>query len=227
MSILVTILTWNRSSLLKKTIKTFRNKNCNGFDILVLDNGSIDDTRGLLKTMGIEVISNVSNDGIFEGTKRLWLEAFNRGYDFVINLQNDFPCIRSLPFNDMSKYMNNNDDVGFILLNDKSKMIKIHSSGRKSIKRSKRVINKLTGKKLRYDKWNRCGDTDFIKFNHHFTFNPTFVRTSILPGIMLDNSKPRERGIMEGYNKIGLLSAKTRKCYFETILRKRLDNWIH
>ena len=226
MSILVTILSWNRRKILKKTVDSFMSKH-DGVDYLAWDNGSTDGAVEMLKSRGIEVMSSPSNVGIFEGTKFMWMEANDRGYEFVINLQNDFPCIRKIPLDDMVDYMRANEDVGFVLLNDKRKMKKISHTGRVSIKTRKCDINKLTGEKIRLGKPKKVGETSFIKFNHHFTFNPTFVRVSILPDIMVDNPKSRERGIMEGFQKTKLSAAKSHKHYFETILRGRLDGWIH
>ena len=226
--ILVTILTWNRVKLLKNTINTFFRKNKKRyFDVLVYDNGSTDKTKRYLKSIKVPYIGGKKNIGIFGGTSELWMHAHNKGYDFVINIQNDFPCIRPIPFMDMMSYMDRNSDVGFVLLNNKGRVIKVSSSGKRKVVNSIKNKNKYTLKKLKYKKWQLEGKTYFVKFNHHFTFNPTFVRTSILPDIVTDNSKRREWGIMKRYNESGLLSAKIRKPYFDTIIRHRNVGWKH
>ena len=224
--VLVTLLTWNRHDILKETINSLFENNGN-LDILALDNGSTDSTCDLLESMNIETIKSPSNIGIFNGTSKLWLEADKRGYDFVINLQDDFPCFRKIPINDMAKYLNENQDVGFILLNNKNKLFKVGRKGKISVTKKSRKFNKFTKKKLKYKEWTKCGSTNFIKFNHHFTFNPTFIRTNILQSIVLNNPKQREFGIMERYHNLSLLSAKTKKHYFRTVIRKRFNGWIH
>jgi GT2 family glycosyltransferase len=129
MKVLVTLLTWNRRKILKRILNSLLKRN-DELDILAWDNGSTDKTCDLLKSMDIETINSPSNIGVFAATSKLWMEAHRRGYDFVINLQDDFPCINTIPINDMIQYLNENQDVGFILLNNKKTVTKI-SDGKK------------------------------------------------------------------------------------------------
>ena len=118
--VLVTVLTWNRRSLLKRTLKHFNKYNdVSLFDFLVVDNGSSDDTVAWLKKHNYEVLRNKKNVGVFHATRRVWLEAHNRGYEFILNLQNDFPACHPIPLDDIFLLFETRPKVGFVQLNNK------------------------------------------------------------------------------------------------------------
>tara|TARA_Y100000310_G_scaffold345544_1_gene466308 strand:+ start:8096 stop:8761 length:666 start_codon:yes stop_codon:yes gene_type:complete len=215
---IITVLTWNRlEDYTKNTInKLLQHNKDNMRDIIFIDNGSTDGTVTYLKNKCFEVICNEENEGIFMGTRRIWLEALKRGYDFVLNLQNDFPCLATIPFDDIEAYLDSNDDVGFVRLNEK--------------KRKKgRDINKITGKKLKFKDWEKCGKTYFSKHNHNFSFNPNLFKASMIDRLVNPVVKKREWQIAERCEQMKLKAAKLKSpcpC-FKTFIRPRVDNWIH
>ncbi len=218
---LVIILTWNRLKLTKNTLKTFLRYNKDFIpDILFVDNGSVDGTIEYLEKEGYEVLKNKTNEGIFHATRKAWLEGVKRGYDFILNLQNDFPCIARIPFDDIELYMDQNPDAGFIRLNKKKK-------------KKNRYINYLKKVPIVNEPWIKVGNTYFSKHNHHFSFNPNLIRSSIIDYIVNPIEKPRERQIMERFEELadknGMKAVEIRDpcpC-FDTIIRSREKGWIH
>lgn len=223
---IITLLTWNRLNITKQTLSSFHKHN-NKHDILVIDNGSEDGSPEWLSANGYNVIRNQTNEGIFAATKTVWFDALIRGYDFILNLQNDFPCVRTIPFQTIEKYLDSSTDVGFVLLNDKSKVVKYKSDGRIVNKQNDNRKNKITDKKIVYQKWTELDGTKFRKGNHHFTFNPSIFSVNLVSNLVGSTDKPRERGLMENFHRTKLLSAHLDKICFETILRPRNDGWIH
>jgi len=200
---LIVILTWNRFKLTKNTLDTlFRFNNKNDVpDILFIDNGSIDATPDKLEKMGYEVLRNKSNEGIFSASTKAWLEGVKRGYDFILNLQNDFPCISHIPFIEIESYLDTHPDVGFIRLNRK--------------KDKKRTIFKE--EKVRYFDLEKIGGFTIEKCNYHCSFNPNLIKSSLIKHLAVGNPKPRERGIVEEFFKLNLYSSKLSPPVFETL----------
>jgi len=214
---LITILTWNRVNLTKDTVSSvfLHNKN-NMRDILFIDNGSTDGTIDYIKSIGCDFIRNEINEGIFMASRKAWLEGVNRGYDFILNLQNDFPCVSKIPFDDIEKYLYLNNDVGFVRLNDKKK--KPH-----------KFLNYLTKKPIILEPWEKVGNTEFAKHNHHMSFNPNLIKSSIIYYLVDPVEKTRERQIMERFESLNMKSVRIKEpcpC-FDTIIRDREDGWIH
>lgn len=223
---IVTMITWNRLSLTQETINSLF-KHSGKCELLVVDNGSTDGTIQWLRENGHEVLENGENLGIFMATRRAWFEAYNRGYKYILNLQNDFPCIRPVPFSDIENFLDDNKDVGFVQLNDKSKLLVARGDGSFKVKKRDRTQNYLTKKPLKYSDWIRVGDTEFAKSNHHFSFNPNLFRSYLVDRLVGQTDKPRERYIMEQFENAKLKASKVKKICFETIIRKREDNWTH
>jgi len=221
MRTLITMITWNRLKLTRETLRTFEHFNGKK-DILIVDNGSTDRTvKHLRKRRGYEVIESKKNLGVFLATRIAWLEARNRGYDFILNLQNDFPSIRPVPYEDIEKYLDENSNVGFVQLNDKGRLCYPKKNGKYRIKIKPRKKNLVTGKSIKYKGWMICGSTKFAKGNYHFSFNPNFFRTELVPILVDKVIKPRERQIMEQFAKTKLKCAKLHHRCFETVIRKR------
>jgi glycosyltransferase involved in cell wall biosynthesis len=215
---IITILTWNRlEEYTKNTVKTLCEMNKGRMrDIIFIDNGSTDGTQGWIRKRNYEVICNESNEGIFMASRKIWLEAVRRGYDFILNLQNDFPCLSPVPFDDIEGYLDANDDVGFVRLNEKKK-------------KPGRDVNKITGKKLKFDPFEKFGKTKFSKHNHNFSFNPNLFRTSLVDHLVNPVVKQREWQIAERFEQTGLRAAKIEEpcpC-FKTFIRPRIKHWIH
>lgn len=222
----VLILTWNRLQITKETFESFVQHNGrDSCDFLVIDNNSRDGTREYFKKQNIEVIRNRKNLGVYLATRKGWLEIKKRGYDFILNLQNDFPCVKKIPFDDLASFMDSRSDVGFVLLNDKTHLLVERSNGsfKRVIKARKR--NMFTKRPLKFGKWFIHGNTKFAVGNHHFTFNPTFFRTSMVESVIGPVDRPREFGLMANYSTLRLRSAKLKRKCFDTIIRKRSSGW--
>lgn len=223
--VLITIVTWNRWRITRDTLRSFKKLNGPDHDFLIVDNASTDKTVKCLRKRHYNVIVNKTNEGCFLATRKAWIEACAMGYDFVLNLQNDFPCIKPVPFNDIFTFMDNNLDVGFVQLNDK-KYLFHEVNGEIKLKRKKeRIINVFTKKKLKFKTGFKVGDTEFWKSNHHISFNPCIIRTSIISQLVGDIEEAREFQIMKNFDKLGLKGARVKNRCFETVIRKREGEW--
>lgn len=211
---LITILTWNRKKLTRNTIKLLWKYNQDNMrDILFIDNGSTDGTIEWIEKNGYEVIKNATNEGIFRASTKAWLAGVERGYDYILNLQNDFPCTRTIPFDILEIYMDNNLDVGFIRLNKKKDKKK----------------NLVTKESIRYEGPQTIDGHSFAKNNYHAGFNPALIRSSIIKDFVeYDGDKPRERILMNNFNKMGLKCAKLLPEVFDTLKQNhRVEGWKH
>jgi len=85
---LIIIPAFNESTNIQHTITEIRNSS-NGFDLVVIDDGSIDDTRARALAAGVEVISLPFNLGIGGAVQSGLMYARMRDYDFVIRLDAD------------------------------------------------------------------------------------------------------------------------------------------
>jgi|TARA_Y100000310_G_scaffold344647_1_gene458523 GT2 family glycosyltransferase len=227
---IIIILTWNRLFETKETIETLLEKNKGNMrDILFIDNASTDDTIQWIQKRDYDVIQNKENEGIFMASKKGWEEAVKRGYDYILNLQNDFPSLVRIPFDDIELYLDKNSDIGFVKLNKKKK-------------KPGRDKNQVTGKRIKVKKWEKFGKTEFAKTNHHFTFNPTVFRATMVEKLMNPIEKTRERQIMERCEEMGYKAAtinpetldapghdqvKNLWPCFKTKIRGRMKDWKH
>ena len=162
----IVMLTWNRIALLKNTIKTFRNyHNIADEHFIVVDNGSTDGTVEFLESTKFDVIYNDSNLGAQMGKYIGWSRAVARGYDFIIFIEDDHPCYRTVPIVGLENYLNEHEEVGIIRLNDKP-YLKRHQ------------ITKLPI--INYGKNKLNSEFKVIKFNYHFTSHPSIFRVSLV-----------------------------------------------
>ncbi len=211
---LITILTWNRRKITCSTLKSLLHFNGDNMgDILFIDNGSIDGTVKYFEKKGYEVISNKTNEGIFRASTKAWLVGVERGYDYILNLQNDFPCTGAIPFDILEIYMDNNLDVGFIRLNKKKDKKK----------------NLVTKESIRYEGPQIIDGCILAKNNYHAGFNPALIRSTIIKDfVKYDGDKPRERILMNNFNKMDLKCAKLLPEVFETLKQNhRVEGWKH
>jgi glycosyltransferase involved in cell wall biosynthesis len=210
---LIVILTWNRLNVTKDTLKTLFHHNGKDIDLLFIDNGSTDGTVEYLEGKGFEVIKNKTNKGIFRASTKAWEEGVRKGYDYILNLQNDFPCVRPMPFKDLEVYMDNNKDVGFIRLNKKKDKKK----------------NIVTGQPITYEKAEIIGSYTLSKNNYHAGFNPALIRSTIICDfIKYDGDNPRERILMNNFKEIGLKCSKLMPEVFDTLKQNhRVEGWKH
>jgi hypothetical protein len=209
---LITILTWNRLDKTRQTIKSLYKHNTDDFDLLFIDNGSTDGTVEYLERR-YEVIKNKTNEGIFNASSKVWEEGVERGYDFILNLQNDFPCTRKIPFKELEAYMDKNEDVCYIRLN----------------KKKDKKFNLVTTKPIRYGDPVSVGDYSIKKCNYHAGFNPALIRSSIIKDFSdYDGDNPRERVLMNNFERIGKQCAKLFPDVFDTLKQgSHKGEWKH
>jgi GT2 family glycosyltransferase len=109
MSVVATILTYNRLEFLKEIIEAVKNQTRKPDGIIVINNSSTDGTREWLQTQdGITVIEQ-ENLGSSGGQWRAFNEAYKAGYDWVWTMDDDV-----VPANDCLEKMFDNDDVNVI-----------------------------------------------------------------------------------------------------------------
>jgi len=211
--IAIVILTWNKLDILKKTIYLFKkyNPDIKDSQFIVVDNGSIDGTQNYLETTKYDIILNKKNLGAQMGKYIGWNRAFERGYDFILFLEDDHPCIRPVPIEDIINYLNKNIEVGIVRLDDK-KYYRNHHITSLPIKYHKKEI--LTKK------------YKIFKTSYHFTSHPSIFRTSTVPFLkscVFPKYKPETEDIditklgFEEYKKINpkkYLIAKKRCLYY-------------
>jgi glycosyltransferase involved in cell wall biosynthesis len=89
MRILVAVIAYNEERSIKKTLEDLI-KNNSGFDIIVIDNGSIDNTRQNVKDMGVGVVSHIMNSGHSGGTIMTYFNyAYYHNYDILVQFDGD------------------------------------------------------------------------------------------------------------------------------------------
>lgn len=178
--IAVVMLTWERLRMLKHTLSTFKHFNPSFDDknIIIVNNGSTDGTYKFLKSTPFDVLNMESNLGAQKGKFFGWSRAVDRGFDYIIFIEDDHPCINSVPFEALVNYLENNEDVGIIRLNNK-KYLKRHVITHLPIK--KYGIKKITSRFF------------VIKYDYHFTSHPSIFRASLvekLSGCIIPHKKP-------------------------------------
>lgn len=163
----IVILTWNRITSLKTTLHSFLQLNP-GYekDIIIVDNGSTDGTVDYLKKFDFDIIFNKRNRGAQLGKFQGWSRALEKSYDFIIFIEDDFPCIRTVPIVDLENYLDRNTEVGQIRMNDKP-YLKHH------------MVTKLPVFYQEPEQLN--SEFTLVKSNYHFTCHPTIFRTSLIP----------------------------------------------
>lgn len=163
----IVMLTWNRLNILKNTINTFRkfNPNFKDEDFIIIDNGSIDGTDAFLKHTKFDYMLQEKNTGAQWGKFIGWRKAEIRKFDFILFIEDDHPCYRTVPIKDLENYLDKNEDIGIIRLNDKP-YLKRHQ------------ITRLPAKKMFKEKLNNKFMID--KWYYHFTSHPSIFRTSLV-----------------------------------------------
>jgi len=246
----IVILTWNRLHTLKNTINSFRKYNkINSNDVIIVDNGSTDKTPEFLKNTDYDIILNKSNMGAQMGKYIGWNRAFERGYDFILFLEDDHSCYRTVPILDIEKYLDINKDVGIVRLNDKGYLNR----------------HQITHLPIRYYPRKELNDKfKIFKCNYHFTSHPSIFRTTLvskLKGCVLPKYKPKMKKSdipilgFDKYKKINLdkyktavnralmnfnrrekeymrlymwsyrLTAQIKPCCFKWVDKKRMKDW--
>jgi len=212
----IAILTWNRLDKLRETLDTFFTHNGReGHDIFILDNGSNESSTLQFiqrKKIATSVFRSNTNLGVYNGTMLLWRKCHEAKYDFILNLQNDFPSIAPVPFKELENYLDRSVDVGFVRLNDKVEQKKNIVTEQEIVRRP--FVKIGAGYKV-------------SKYNYHMSFNPYIFKAWMVPLFYTNQEKMRERGIMEKFAQTGLLGAKIKPNCFRTYpQQKRHEGWI-
>ena len=80
---------------------------------------------------------------------------------------------------------------------------------------------------IKYGEWEKIGQTYFRLHNYMLGFHPAIFRTSLVPLLVEKVIKPRERQIMEHFEKSGLKAVQMKKSCFLTTYPIRHKNWLH
>lgn len=113
MKVLVAIIAYNEEKNIKNTIRDLR-KNNFGYDIVVFDNGSKDDTVKIARQMEVDVIAHCINTGGSGGALRTYfLYAYKNSYDILCQFDGDGQHIAS----ELPKIINpiKNDEADYVI----------------------------------------------------------------------------------------------------------------
>lgn len=208
----IVMLTWNRKEILINTIKSIKkfNPDVKNRDFIIVDNGSTDGTSEFLKTTNYNIVLNETNLGAQYGKYIGWDYSYKKGYDFILFIECDHPCIRKIPIFDLENYLDKNSEVGIVRLNDK-KYYRIHH------------ITKLPIVYYPEEKLNN--KFKIFKTNYHFTSHPSIFRTSIVPflkGCIYPKYKPKSIDV----SQLGFENYKDKNPKRYQIAKHRcLYNW--
>jgi|19_taG_2_1085344.scaffolds.fasta_scaffold00308_8 hypothetical protein len=208
----IAILCWNDyRGRLKRTVDSFWKHNGHSWDAdtIVWDNtdAGTGEDRGYIDGLPFQVFreGDGENIGVQDGTIKLWDICSSLGYEYILNLQDDFPSIAKTRVKRAISLLKSRPDIGCIKLNDKKD----------------RKRNIATKEKIR-KKFITHKSERFMISNLHFTLNPTIMRTD-LANIMRGSKS--EIVMMEKYNKKYKLRAQLVNPTFKTVIVKRRDGW--
>ena len=95
MKILVAVIAFNEERNIEKTILDLKNNNF-GFDVVLVDNGSRDNTVAIAHDMGVPAISHCINSGGSGGTlKTYMIYGYRNNYDIICQFDGDGQHIAS------------------------------------------------------------------------------------------------------------------------------------
>lgn len=90
MKILIAVVAYNEGLNIQKTLQDLIDHNDIGYDIVVVDNGSVDNTKALAEEMGISVVSHYINSGHSGGTVKTYFNyAYYHNYDILVQFDGD------------------------------------------------------------------------------------------------------------------------------------------
>jgi hypothetical protein len=96
MRILIAVIAYNEEKNIQKTLNDLLSHNTVGYDIIVIDNGSSDNTRKYALQMGVPVVSHFINSGHSGGTVMTYFNyAFYNNYDILVQFDGDGQHIAS------------------------------------------------------------------------------------------------------------------------------------
>ncbi len=210
--ICIAILCWkDYEDRLKRTVESFWKHNGHIWDddTIMWDNTDSGEDRTYVDNLPFRVFRDGDrgkNLGVQKGSVHLWDICKSLGYEYILNLQDDFPSIAKTRIKRVISLLKKRPDIGCIKLNDK-----------KDRKRNIATKEKVRKKFLTHKK------EKFMVSNLHFTLNPTIMRVDLAD--LLRNSK-NEIEMMKKYNKKYKLRAQLVKPTFKTVIVKRRDGWV-
>ena len=148
MKILVALIAYNEEKNIKNAIIDLVNHNI-GYDIVVIDNGSGDNTVKIAREMGVEVISHCINSGSSSGTLMTYfLYAYKNSYDILCQFDGDGQHIASELPKIIKPIENGHADyvIGSRFLNNKG--FQSNALRRIGIKLFSLLDSLITGKKI-------------------------------------------------------------------------------
>jgi glycosyltransferase involved in cell wall biosynthesis len=83
---LIILPAYNEENVIKDTLESLQKIDA---DLLVIDDGSVDDTRKISKEMGVDIVSHTLNLGLGAALQTGILAAKRRGYDVLITFDAD------------------------------------------------------------------------------------------------------------------------------------------
>ncbi len=96
MKILIAVIAYNEELNIQKTLQDLIDHNTMDYDIIVIDNGSVDNTKVLSQGMGVSVVSHFINSGHSGGTVMTYFNyAYYHNYDILVQFDGDGQHIAS------------------------------------------------------------------------------------------------------------------------------------
>jgi hypothetical protein len=110
--ILIAIIAYNEELSIAKTIDDLlAHKSSLGYDIVVIDNGSSDNTKEIAKSKGVNVLYHPVNTGGSMGTVRgYFMYAYRNGYDVLCQFDGDGQHLASELFKIVNPILHNEAD---------------------------------------------------------------------------------------------------------------------
>ncbi len=88
MKILIAVIAYNEADSIRDVINDLQ-KNNFGYDIIVIDNSSFDNTKQICELLNVKVITHCINSGIDGTWKTFYKYAYENGYDIVCQFDGD------------------------------------------------------------------------------------------------------------------------------------------
>lgn len=89
MKILIAVIVYNEEENISDVIQDLRRNNFVGYDIIVIDNASTDNTVSICKKLNVDVLSHCVNSDINGTWKTYFTYAFQNDYDIVCQFDGD------------------------------------------------------------------------------------------------------------------------------------------